>query len=130
MHSEREFFLPFTNSVSDAENAYTQLAKLCGSTPPPIGERVYSISFKHNGETWHATVGERLGGTKVDVRKSKGARKEHEVALSDPAIVVAIFPGHPYFVATALEQGSCRSAWENPFMAGSPSSVTYFRSQL
>ena len=127
MRTERDFFVPFTNSASDAENAYAQLATLCRSTPPNHGERICSITYKHNGETWVATVGEKLSGTKLHVSKSKGVRKEHEVSLSDPAIVVAIFPGSPYFVVTATEQGSGRSAWENPFMAGTPSSVSYFR---
>lgn len=127
MRSEREFSVPFTTSAADAERAYEQLAKICHSTPPPPGERVYSITFKHNGERWVATVGERLVGTKTHVSKSKGVRKEYEVSLSDPAVVVAIFPGNPYLVFTGTESGTGRSAWENPFMAGSPSAVTYFR---
>ena len=126
MRSDREFFVPFTSSAADAESAYEQLAKLCHRAPPPKAERIHSITFSHNGQTWTATVGERLSGREVKTAKSKGVRREHEVSLSDPAVVVAIYPGVPYFVATAIEPNTGRSAWENPFMAGQPSSVTYF----
>ena len=126
MSTEKAFFVPFTNSASEAESAYVQLAAICHTDPPVPNQRIHSINFKHNGEAWVATVGERLKGSKVHVSKTKGVRNEHEVSLSDPAIVVAIFPGNPYFVATAVKQGAGRSAWENPFMAGNPSRVIYF----
>ena len=127
MRSEREFFVPFTESESEAESAYSTLAHSCHAALPPLNNRVYSITFKHNGETWVATVGERLAGSKLHVSKSKDVQKQHQVPLSDPAVVVAIFAGNPYFVVTATEPGIGRSAWENPFMAGSPSAVVHFR---
>jgi hypothetical protein len=126
MQSNREFFVPFTTSMADAEAAYEQLAKMCHRAPPPKDQRIYSITFSHNGQIWEATVGQRLRGREVKTTKAKGVRREHEISLSDPAVVVAIYPGAPYFVATALEPNTGRSAWENPFMAGQPSSVAYF----
>ena len=127
MQSDCKFFVPFTQSPDDAEKAYAQLAQICHSATPPDDKRIYAITFKHNGETWNASVGEKLSGTKMHISKTKGVKREYPVTLSDPAVVVAIFPGTPYFVATALEQGAGRSAWENPFMAGTPLSITYFR---
>lgn len=47
--------------------------------------------------------------------------------LSDSAQVLAIFPGNPYLVVTNYRiTDGVRSAWENPFMAGRPTSVTFF----
>ena len=93
-------------------------------------KRVYSITFVHNGERWTATVGESLRGKGFRTSRSRGMRIEREYPVSDPAIVMAIFPGIPYMVVTNHRMRGQRvgSAWENPFFAGEPESVTYFSS--
>jgi hypothetical protein len=49
-----------------------------------------------------------------------------ETPVSDPATVLAIFPGDPFLVVTDKGVAGVRSEWENPFMAGMPSSVARF----
>ena len=90
-----------------------------------MDERLYSISFRHDGEDWIATVGEQLRGTKTLVKRVKGKKIEGVVPLSDGATVVAIFPGTPYRVWL---DGS-PSAWTNPFYAGNPTVVVRFAVQ-
>jgi hypothetical protein len=48
--------------------------------------------------------------------------------LSDPATVLAIFPGHPGhpgLPALVVTDAARGSEWANPFMAGNPT-ITYF----
>lgn len=125
------FFLPAIPGIAapDAEAEYARLAKACGSPVPPIGQRIYSVSYVHDGERWTATVGERLKGTRHKIirhRKTK-TKTEYDIPLHDCAVVVAIFPGVPYRVVTdsCLTNGGGPSHWENPFLVGSPG-VTYF----
>ena len=120
------FFVP--NASQEAQEAtYAGLAARCNRPVPPAGERIYSISFEHNGEVWQATVGQTLSGTKVKTRKVKGRTISNEHALSDPAMVLAIFPGSPFVVVTnrGLVEG-VRSQWENPFLAGRPRTIRRF----
>ncbi len=126
-----KFFVPNV-PPEDEETAFGRLAEWCRQPVPERERRIYSITYTHDGEEWTATVGQRLHG----IRRRRPSRKrsmspfapepppEH---LSDSATVLAIFAGVPYFVVTnkRLEEG-VRSAWENPFMAGQPSSVTLF----
>jgi hypothetical protein len=73
-------------------------------------------------------VGEPLHGTKRVVSRSRGKKVEHLKEVRDPAIVLAIFPGDVVYdvVTNHRLEGDVRSAWENPFMAGRPTSVTFF----
>jgi hypothetical protein len=64
---------------------------------PPIGERVYSISFESDGTLWVAKVGERLKGRKAKLVKGKNVGWE-EWWFDDPAYVLAIFSGSPFIV--------------------------------
>jgi hypothetical protein len=86
-----------------------------------MGERVYSITFDHNGEEWTATVGKILKGLSRKTIRVKGEYQTRERVehLSDPALVLAIFPGVPYVVITnhKLASLSVGSEWENPFFA-------------
>lgn len=126
-----KFFLPNV-PPADEEEAFARLATWCSRPVPERERRIYSITYTHDGEEWTATVGQTLRG----IRRWRPSRKrsrspfapepppEH---LSDPATVLAIFAGAPYFVVTnkRLEEG-VYSAWENPFMTGQPSSITLF----
>ena len=120
------FFVPAATDET-SESVYSDFAKWCGKPVPPLAERIYSVVFKHNGEVWHATVGEPMRGTKYTTHKVKGQKVDRSQSVSDPALVLAIFPGVPYMVVTNHRiAGNVGSRWENPFLAGTPESVIHF----
>lgn len=122
------FFVPAATAETQ-ESVYANFANWCGVSVPPATKRVFSIVFRHNGEVWHATVGETMHGTKYSTHKVKGKKVERSQAVSDPALVLAIFPGSPFMVITNHRiAGNVGSRWENPFLAGEPESVTHFAS--
>ena len=122
------FFVPAATPETQ-ESVYADFAKWCGRPAPPLGERIYSIVFMHDGESWHATVGEVMHGTKYSTHKVRGNKVERSQSVSDPALVLAIFPGVPFMVVTNHRiAGNVGSRWENPFLAGKPEPVTYFSS--
>lgn len=116
------FFVPFVEP-EDQEEAYSSLARWCGSSVPPPGERIYSISFRHDGVDWVATVGQRLRGTQLVTRGRGSKRTERPRHHGDNATIIAIFPGYPYVVC----HDNKRSQWANPFFAGTPTSTTMFK---
>jgi len=119
------FFVP-NSSPDDAENVFTGMARTCGAEVPPVGERVYSITFTHDGQLWTATVGQTLRGEERRIRRRRGQRYESTTQLQDPATVLAIFPGRPFYVLTDASRGTAvMSQWANPFMA-TPDSITLF----
>lgn len=120
------FFVPDT-AVETAESVYADFAKWCGSKVPAPRNRVYSITWLHGDEEWTATVGEPLRGIRCIT--TRGKKIERRDQLRDPAIVLAIFPDVPFKVVTNHfidGKTSVRSAWVNPFLAGSIKSITYF----
>jgi hypothetical protein len=115
-----KFFIPGMDAAQ-AEKTYQGMAKHSGANPN--ADRVFSITFEHNGETWTATVGEKLRGFKAVVKRGRESMQQK----GDNATVWAIFPGNPYVVYTsAIPTGPDRSAWANPFMAGHPTRVQLF----
>ncbi len=66
-----EFFVPGA-SADEAERVYTAMAELCGVPVPPPGERIQSITFRHDHEDWAATVGRRLRESRTDQRRRRG----------------------------------------------------------
>lgn len=121
-----QFFIPGATR-KDQEELYATYAKWCDRPVPTAAERIYSITYVHEGDHWTATVGKTLSGTGRAKKTQRGSPSERPRFLSDPARVLAIFPGNPYLVVTNYRiAASVRSAWENPFMAGRPTSVTYF----
>jgi hypothetical protein len=114
-----QFFIPGTDP-DNWEEVYGTLAKLCGRDVPPAGERVYSITFTHEGEVWTATVGETLRGSKT-VKRGR-SRVERTVPLSNRSTVMAIFPDVPFLV---WHDGEART-WANPFLTGEPVAITRF----
>jgi hypothetical protein len=120
------FFVPEATSENQ-ESVYADFAKWCSCSAPTTGKRIYSIVFGSNGEFWTATVGETLRGVRHQVTKSRGTKVERSHPVSDPALVLAIFPGMPFMVVTDHNiVGSVGSRFENPFLAGEPKSITYF----
>jgi hypothetical protein len=121
-----QFFVP--NAVPEKqEELYAELARWARCAAPKRGSRVYSINYVHDGEEWTATVGQTLRGIRHRRTRSKGRTIERTEHRSDAATVIAIFPGIPFMVVTNTRiDANVRSAWENPFMAGEPSSVTLF----
>ena len=90
------FFLPHCPPESQ-EARYAHIAESCDREVPPIGRRIYSIVFEHDGIVWTATVGEHLRG-----RKSVRVRGKETVEwnIGDPALILAIFPRVPFCVVT------------------------------
>ena len=130
MLETRKFFVPpdhanFTREQQEA--SYAEFAAWCGRTVPKQGERIYSITYMHDGTEWTATVGETLQGVRHKIVTSRGVKRPQLSYSSDPATVLAIFPGVPYLVVTSRGLwANVTSGWENPFMAGQPKSVSYF----
>lgn len=120
------FFVPLVKP-EDQEAFYAKLAHLSMCPLPIRAKRIYSIGFRSDCERWTATVGHTLRGVRLRTARRRGARVEVEERLSDPATVLAIFEGSPYMVATDhLILRNVGSEWVNPFMAGQPTSISYF----
>lgn len=116
-----KFFIPGVTDI-ELEEVYAMMAKVAGGPAPEPGRRIYAITFQHDRVRWIARVGEQLSGIETVVKTAKRKRTERTMHHSDGATVTAIFPGHPWIVWT----NSVRTQWVNPFMAGEPTSVTYF----
>ena len=127
MDRGRTFYVPAA-TPNTQEQVYSEFARWCRCEVPEANKRISSISFIHEGVTWSAKVGEPLCGTEQVTSRSKGKKVERTLPRSDPAIVLAIFSGNPFMVVTNHRIGgnNVGSAWENPFMAGRPLTVTYF----
>lgn len=111
----------------DDEGRYDQLARFAGRSPAAPDRRVEQIEWRHDDESWTATVGQTLHGTRIRKATRKGKRVDVTEQLSDPARVLAIFEGDPTLVVTdAVLRPGARSEWVNPFLAGVPRFVRYF----
>lgn len=120
------FFVPAA-TVETQEFLYADFAKWCGVPVPPTTDRIYAIVFRHDGEVWHAVVGETMHGTRYTTHKVRGKKVERSQSVSDPALVLAIFPGSPFMVVTNHQVvGNVGSRWANPLLAGRPESVIRF----
>lgn len=110
------------------ESLYADFARLCALSAPPLAERIYSITFMSRADEWTATVGRQLRGISRPRTRSRSRKVGQVQHLTDPAMVLAIFPGTPFKVVTNhLLPGRVGLLWENPFLAGEPRSITYFR---
>jgi hypothetical protein len=120
------FFVPKA-TPENQESIYASFADSREIPIPILPERIYSITFIHNREEWIATVGQALRGSRHKTTRSIGKKVEQIVQLSDPAIVLAIFPGTPFTLFTNHRiDRNVGSVWENPFYVGEPKSVTHF----
>ena len=114
------FFVPQLTAAADSpQMTYAELAALAGRPVPADNERVYSITYVHDGEEWTSTVGETGTGERR-VTVGRGANKRERVErLSDGARVLAIFAGDPYVVVTNHLPGvGVKTDWANPFYVG------------
>ena len=126
MNQVPTFFVPAATPETQ-ESVYVGFAEWCKCSLPKLEHRVYSITYIHDGEEWTATVGGHLHGIRRRTSRSRGKTIEGIIRLSDPALVLAIFPGEPFMVVTNHRiAGNVGSAWENPFFAGQPTSVACF----
>jgi hypothetical protein len=121
------FFVPEC-AEEKQEQVYAGLATWCSRPSAPVDERIYSIRWIHDGETWTATVGQQLSGERVKRRRRRGEYEETRLPLKDGATVLAIFAPGPYMVVTDAAPINPRvlTKWANPFMAGEPTHVTRF----
>jgi hypothetical protein len=116
------FFVPEVPPERTEAEWYALLAGVAQVPIPPPAQRVYSITYTHNGETWTSTVGERSRGTRTREVGRGRARRSHTTALNDPAIVLAIFPGNPHVIVTDKDLvRQVYSDWANPFLMGEDS---------
>jgi len=70
-----DFFIP-NIAAADQEAAYRELAALVGAGVPQLERRISSISWRHDGVDWTATVGEGLRGAET-VTKGRGRDKRY-----------------------------------------------------
>ncbi len=125
MEKPPAFFLPAA-TPENQETVFADLAKFSRCAVPPAERRIYSITYTHDGEEWTAS----LKGVRYRTSRVRGQKVERKERLSDPAVVLAIFEGNPFFVVTNHRiAGNVGSRWENPFMAGRPHSVAYFSTE-
>lgn len=107
------FFLPFVEPDKQ-EEAYNEIAQFIGAVPRPLGERIYSMTWRHNGVVWTATVGEMLRGVETVTTGRGLQRREREVARSSDDTVMAIFPGSPGLIA----HDNKSRRWNMPILTG------------
>lgn len=121
-----EFFAPVADE--EIEEIYPELATMAGATAPlRPSDRVYSVTWMlAAGETWTATVGERLTSSTLTSPDDEGNQLRQD-RLSDTATVLAIFPGEPFRILTTAEPFTRKSsAWPNPVLVDQPTAVEYF----
>src|SRR3954452_13498327 len=119
-------FLPRARDDEQAARLYDARAKFAACEPAPVGQRVQSIAFTHDGASWVAAVGEELTGRRTTQQLRPGELIEGTEELSSPSRVLAICPGTPFVVVTdAAPITGAQSEWANPFSAR-PDRVTYF----
>jgi hypothetical protein len=103
------FFIPGC-PPEDQEKLYAAMAKDCENVAvPAIGQRIYAISYRHNGDVWFATVGQTQTG-KRPIWKS-GKKTEEMMNIEDPNLVLAIFPFTTHDLCWVYTSGG-------PFIAG------------
>lgn len=115
------FFIPDI-PANEQEARYAELADFGHCPVPPVGERIFSVTFGHDGIEWTATVGRPMRGIKGEMKRVRGQRVWKETPVSDATVIAAIFPGHPFVI---FHTGG-RSPWQNPFYAGDINSTIRF----
>lgn len=115
------FFVPFVEAEKQ-EEAYQEMARFVGCAPLPFGERVYSMTWRHDGVVWKATVGETLSGLET-VETGRGRnRRCQEVSRHTNDTVIAIFPGRPGKVV----HDNKSKYWDMPIFTGEPQHILRF----
>ena len=115
------FFIPNVDPEKQEER-YRELAHNVGAVAADPARRIYSMTWKHDGVVWTATVGEQIRGIATIV-KGRGRDKTYrEVPRSTNETVWAIFAHVPFLIA---HDGAGRY-WNWPILAGEPSRIVYF----
>lgn len=115
------FFLPNVEREKQ-EEAYREMGQRAGAGAFDVAEAVYSISWRHDGVDWTATVGETLCGVET-VELGRGRNKTfRDVPRRTDDTVLAIYPGDPFVIA----HDSKSRTWNWPIYAGRPSRVVRF----
>ncbi len=116
-----QFFMPLIEPEKQ-EDAYQELARHFNVVAREPADRIRAISWKHNGVTWTATVGEQLRGTE-DKKIGRGrAATYREVPHHSNDTVIVIFEGAPFQI---VHDNKSR-VWNVPIYAGTPSQVIRF----
>jgi hypothetical protein len=69
----------------DRPGATTAMARNCESVAVPgVGQRIYAISYRHNGDIWFATVGQIQTGKR---RIWKGRKRTEEMINIETVIL-------------------------------------------
>jgi hypothetical protein len=116
-----EFFVPFVEPQNQ-EDAYLQIAEYIGAAPRALVERIYSMTWRHDGVVWTATVGETLRGVEKITTGRGRDRREREVPRSSDDTVLAIFPGSPGLIA----HDNKSKRWNLPILTGAALSSVRF----
>jgi hypothetical protein len=116
-----EFFVPFVEPQNQ-EASYQEIAKFIGAAPRPLAERIYSMTWRHDGVVWTATVGEKLRGVATITTGRGRDRREREVPRSSDDTVLAIFPGSPGLIA----HDNKSKLWNLPILTGEAISSVRF----
>lgn len=117
-----EFSVPMIEPDKQ-EEMYGAFAQLAGSSALGPGKRIRSITWKHDGVIWTATVGEQFRGTETKQIGRGRSTTYREVPRSTSDTVLAIFPGHPYKI---VHDNKSRY-WNLPIYAGDPTQVVLFK---
>lgn len=115
------FFVPFAEPGKQ-EEMYAACAALAGTGGRPQNERVYSMTWRHDGVRWTATVGETLRGIETVTTGRGRERREREVPRSTDDTVMAIFPGTPGLI---VHDNKSRR-WNLPILTGAAINLTLF----
>lgn len=118
------FFIPLVDAAHQ-EEAYHGMAAFVGGVPLPSHERIYSITFRHDGEVWTATVGERMKGKATATSAVGRERAEPDPLRWSADTVIAIYAGGtvPYLIA---HDGAGRNRWNMPIWVRDVLNVTTF----
>lgn len=115
------FFIPFVD-LEKQEEAYRQIAEFVGAAPRPADNRIYSMTWRHDGVVWTATVGETLRGIETVVTGNRQNRRERQVPRSTSDTVLAVFPGSPGLIA----HDNKSRYWNMPILTGEALEVVSF----
>lgn len=115
------FFVPFVEAEKQGE-AYEQIARAIGAVPRAPSDRIYSMTWRHDGTVWTATVGETLRGVGTVSTGRGRERREREVPRHSDDTVLAIFPGSPGLI---FHDNKSR-VWNQPILTGEGWNIVRF----
>ncbi|KQO11100.1 hypothetical protein [Sphingomonas sp. Leaf242] len=115
------FFIPSVEADKQ-EEAYEQIASFIGAAPRAVGDRIYSMTWRHNRTVWTATVGEKLRGIETVVAGRGRDKRERELPRHSDDTVLAIFPGNPGLIA----HDNKSRRWNLPILTGESWNIVRF----